>query len=111
MQDGNSELLTSETAAFIEALRAAVNDLASKEETRNGKAEDEDKSYLREKLLAVKTACYDYDVKTANAAITQLREKSWSQSTHNLLAAIAKYLLSSDFDEIAEVVDKYFESN
>ena len=35
---------------------------------------------------------------------------SWSQSTHNLIAAISKYLLSSDFDEIVSIVDKYFES-
>ncbi|MCL2029140.1 MAG: PAS domain-containing protein [Deltaproteobacteria bacterium] len=109
-RDGYIESMTSETSAFIDSLRAIVKDLAAREEAENIEAADENKPFLSEKLLAVKAACDDYDVKTINDAIIQLRKEPWSQPTHNLLAAIARYLLSSDFDEIVDVVDKYFES-
>ena len=109
-RDGDIELMKPETMAFTESLRAVVNDLTAKEETKNSETADENKPYLYEKLLAIKAACEDYDVKTLNDAIIQLREKSWSKSTNNLLAAISRYLLNSDFGEIVDVVDKYFGS-
>ncbi|MCL2000812.1 MAG: hypothetical protein FWG74_05200, partial [Planctomycetes bacterium] len=107
-REGKIELVRPETSAFLDSLRAIVNDFAAKKETGNHETADEDKPYLHEQLLVIKAACGVYDVKTMDDAITQLRGKSWSPSTHDLLAAIARCLLSSDFDEIVDMVDKYF---
>ena len=72
-------------------------------------ATDEDPSFLREKLLEVKAACENYDESAADSALSELKEKSWSRTTKELLNTIAENLLHSDFDEIVEVVDKFIE--
>jgi len=110
-QYGEIELMASETAAFIDALRKVVRGLTMREENDGSATADENKPYLYEKLIAIKAACSAYDVKALNDAIMQLSEKSWSQSTHNLLSAISKYLLSSDFEDIVDAVDDFLDSD
>ena len=64
-----------------------------------------------EKLLAIKAACEEYDGKIADEIIAKLREKAWSQSTKKMLNTIGAHLLHSDFDEVADVVNKFTEAN
>jgi len=65
---------------------------------------------LREKLLVIKTACEEYDENTAEKALQELDNTTWSPSTKELLSAISKHLLHSDFDEIVDVVNQFMDS-
>ena len=112
-RDGDTEVIKNETPGFIASLRALVEELAPKKEKS---AEDEsaavveDLPYLREKLLAIKAACEEYDEKTADDAISELKNKTWSQKTKDLLDGISENLLHSDFDLIVEMADKFLEA-
>ena len=104
-RDNDAALISRDTPAFIEKLKATVEKLAPPEKTYEGGAPpDEDQTYLREKLLDVEEACETYDKKTAKAIINELRQKTWPQKTESLLAKIAGYLLSGDFEEAASAV-------
>jgi HPt (histidine-containing phosphotransfer) domain-containing protein len=107
---GDTEIMLSQTSAFLDSLRALVEELTPEETAEGGETADEDRSHLHEKLLAVKAACEEYDEKTADELITKLREKTWSQPAKELLSAIAEHLLHSDFDEIVELVNTFMET-
>jgi CheY-like chemotaxis protein len=107
---GNIEVKIPEIQAFISSLRALIDELVPKEEKACVVSTDKDCVYLNEKLLIIKLACEEYDICTADAAMKELREKSWSQQTKELLNVIAEYLLRSDFDELVGFVDKYLET-
>ncbi|MCL1820878.1 MAG: ATP-binding protein [Oscillospiraceae bacterium] len=105
-REGKLDIIASETPAFLSSLRAFVEEITP-QKTAGVDAADEDKAFLREKLLAVKAACEDYDVNAAENAIAELREKSWSQPTNELLTAISEQLLYSDFDEAIKSAEDY----
>jgi len=108
-RDGNVELITSETPAFLTSLRAYTEELKPKDEAKSEKTSDENKSLLREKLLEIKTACEEYDENTADKALAELRDLSWAQSVNDLLSIIGEQLLHSDFDEIVDNIGKFME--
>ena len=99
-------VMTSDTPAFLAALRALIDDLAPEkedgDETAAADLTDEDWAYLRDKLSTIKEACESFDKKTANGAIAELREKTWPLPVRELLSALAEYLLHSDFEDAAE---------
>ena len=105
-------IIAAETPAFLHKLKTFVNKITegkNKSGNLDAPMEDkaEDKSYLREKLLAIKTACGDYNEVTAEEVLKELKGKSWSQPTKELLDTISHYLLRSDFDEAVDAVDKF----
>jgi signal transduction histidine kinase/ABC-type amino acid transport substrate-binding protein/DNA-binding response OmpR family regulator len=106
-RDGNKEAIASETPAFLSSLRDFVNELTPKEETTGQDVTDEDEVYLCKMLLAIKTACEEYDEKTAEGLLTELKGKTWSRQTNELLGAISGHLLHSDFDEIVDGITKF----
>ena len=109
-RDGNTGLIASETPAFIKSLRAYMEELKPKNENARDETTEENKSYLRESLLTIKTACEEYDESTADKLITELRKKTWPQTINDLLGTIAEQLLHSDFDEIVEKINKFMET-
>jgi PAS domain S-box-containing protein len=104
------EIIQSETPAFISALQAVVEELKPKMETAAIEKADEDKPFLTEMLHAIKMACADYDEKTVDNVLTELRRTAWSRQTNELLGKIAEQLLHSDFDEIMDGINKFMES-
>jgi len=102
----NIKILQSETPAFLSALRAFTEGLKPKDDADAADNTDEDKAYLRERLLAIKTACEEYDEKSAEEELSSLRQKAWTHETKELLDTIDELLLHSDFDEIVELIDK-----
>jgi signal transduction histidine kinase/DNA-binding response OmpR family regulator len=106
-RSGNTEVMASETPAFLSSLKKMIEELTPKEETDAGEASDEDQSYFREKLLAIRAACEEYDEKTADDIIAELRKKAWPHTARELLSAISEHLLHSDFDEVVNVVNTY----
>jgi CheY-like chemotaxis protein len=109
--DKNFDILTSETPVFLQALKDYIDAVALeiKNNENNIIKEDEDTSFLHEKLLLIKTACEEYDETKAEKAITELREKTWSDSTDETLNNIDKNLLHCDFDEIIDIINKFLE--
>jgi CheY-like chemotaxis protein/HPt (histidine-containing phosphotransfer) domain-containing protein len=111
-REGNTDVMASETPAFLNLLRAFVGELTPQEDKIDEEATvtvDEDKAYLHEKLILIKAACEEYDESTAEDIITELREKEWLQPTKKLLGSISEHLLHSDFDEIVDAVNKFME--
>jgi signal transduction histidine kinase len=106
-------VMTSETPAFLEALRGMTDKYRAKEDDgviAQEEMDNDDRVYLSEKLLAIQTACEEYDVKAANEALAELGQKKWPQSIKELLDAISEYLLFSDFDEATKLAKDFGEN-
>jgi signal transduction histidine kinase/CheY-like chemotaxis protein len=101
------ELIQSETPDFINALQAVVKELKPIMETAAVGNEDEDKPYLKEMLHTIIMACAEYDQNTVDNTLIEFRKKAWSPQTNELLSTIAEQLLHSDFDEIADDINKF----
>jgi HPt (histidine-containing phosphotransfer) domain-containing protein len=98
--------ISAEIPPFLDALRAVIEKVRPQEEDDAGKTVDEDRAYLREKMLAIQAACGVYDRKAAKDALAELRQKVWSRPTKEYLNTIAAHLLHSDFEEAAGVAEK-----
>jgi PAS domain S-box-containing protein len=110
-REQNIKLILSELPAFLEKLYTIVEKLESKEEAKN-KAndktiEDVNIPLLKEKLLAVKSACESYNKKAAKEILAELRQKSWPHSVEEQFDALSGLFLHSDFDEAAKAINDY----
>jgi PAS domain S-box-containing protein len=105
-RDRDTAVMSSETPALLNALREIIERIAPKEENAADESTDEDRSYLREKLLALQAACTMYDKKVAKDVLSELEHKAWSHPTKELLDTLARELLHSKFKRIASAVDK-----
>jgi signal transduction histidine kinase/CheY-like chemotaxis protein len=107
-------VMMSETPAFLEALRKVIEKNKPKEDYNDADAANENseytRAYLDEKLFTIQKACGEYDEKTANMALDELRQKKLPRSVRELLGAIAGHLLHSDFEEAANLAKDYTEN-
>ncbi|MCL1805491.1 MAG: transporter substrate-binding domain-containing protein [Clostridiales bacterium] len=109
-REGNTTAMTTETPAFLDALRVVTERLAPHDEGGGGEAADADLPYLRETLLKIKEACGSFDKKTARNLIGELRDKPWPQPIGEFLSDIAEHLLHSDFDELTAATERFLET-
>jgi CheY-like chemotaxis protein len=100
-RERDTAVMAAETPPFLDALRAVIEKIASKEEDGDSETADEDLAYLSEKLHAVQAACAAYNIHVAEDALTELRQKAWSRQTRKQLDAIATHLLLSEFEDAA----------
>jgi len=109
-REQNAAVISDETPAFLIELRKIL------EKTRPGKDDsagavevitDDNRKYLYEKLIAIQAASAEYDKKAAKDALADLRTKTWPASTKELLHTISEYLLHSDFEDAANLIDNY----
>ncbi|MDR2717290.1 MAG: response regulator [Treponema sp.] len=100
----DTALMAAETPAFVNSLREIIRKIKSTEDSWDSDAADEDKAYLKEKLLSIREFCASYDKKAAKDALGELRQKTWSRSTKELLNAITEHLLHSEFEKVADIV-------
>jgi CheY-like chemotaxis protein len=107
VQNGETEIDTAVTAAFVDSLRILIDEMKQSKTNKSNKVVNEDKDFLREKLLVLKAACDDLDEDSIDDVMAQLGEKTWSEPTAKLIDTIAGHLLHSDFTKIEEVVKKY----
>jgi DNA-binding response OmpR family regulator len=105
-RDKNFDVIITETPAFITSLKALVTELTPEEAQPEEEIKD-DVMLLREKLAAIKNACGEYDRKTANDSIDELKNTKWSKSVKDLLYEISECLLHSDFEEAESKIDSY----
>jgi len=107
-RERNTALITAETPAFLNSLREVIKNIKSTENNGDNNAVDEDKAYLREKLLLIQEACAAYNKKAAKETLGELRQKTWSRSTRELLNAVTDHLLHSEFEEAADILKNYY---
>jgi signal transduction histidine kinase/CheY-like chemotaxis protein len=106
-RDANIGIIAAETPAFLKALRDVIDEFTPKEEY-TAEMTAEDKAFLHEKLLVIKTACQEYNEIKADEALIALRKTAWPQPVKKLLDMISEHLLHSDFDEIVDLADKFY---
>jgi CheY-like chemotaxis protein len=104
VQKRNFALIITETPAFINALRKVSEKLAAK---TGDEPEDEDLAFLHEKLQIVQTACEAHDKQTAKNVLIELKRKTWSRLTKDLLNTIIESVLKDKFDEAANLSRNY----
>ena len=105
------DVISAETPAFLNNLRKIIEELTpDKRECESIRMDAQDFAYLREKLLVVQDACSTYDKKTAKAAISELRQKTWPYAVEELLGTVAEHLLHSNFEEVARVSEEIIKS-
>jgi signal transduction histidine kinase/DNA-binding response OmpR family regulator len=105
------QTMTGETKNFLDALQAVIIKIKPKDEEDAG-IEDSKEAllYLREKLTDIKNACDAYDKKTVKNTLNELKEKTWSHNTKELMNTIADHLLHSEFDEVSSLADSYIKT-
>jgi signal transduction histidine kinase/DNA-binding response OmpR family regulator/HPt (histidine-containing phosphotransfer) domain-containing protein len=101
-------VMKAETNTFLDRLRGIIAKIKPKD-ADNEPSEDADEAiaFLREKLIIIREACAEFEKKTAKNALGELREKTWSHNTRELLNKIAEHLLHSEFDNAAALADEY----
>jgi hypothetical protein len=112
-QEKNIAEMEARTPVFFDSLRALVEKIRQKNEDENKEEEtvddigDEERGYLREKMLIIETACAAYDGRTVSDTIDILRQKKWPRPVRELVDTIAKQLLHSEFIEITQCSRDY----
>ena len=113
-RENNINLILSEIPSFLEKLGAIVKRLepafvkTGEDAGENANAAGNysgDIQYLREKLLAVKNACANYDKKTAKDNLAEV--KAWSKSFDERLSAMSVHLLHSELDDVIKFIEEY----
>ena len=110
-REGRYETIISETPYFLNLLRSFMEELMPLEKTTADVTVDEDKTYLCEKLLAIKAACVEYNENSAYEAFMELKKSAWSKPTKMLLNTIGERLLHSDFDDIVDEINRFIETS
>jgi CheY-like chemotaxis protein/two-component sensor histidine kinase len=96
------------TPAFLEALSEVIEKNRLKEDEGNEQEESEEAyAYLSEKLIAIQTACEQYDEAAANSALAELKQAKWPHPVKELLDTISEHLLHSDFEEAAKLAEDH----
>jgi len=108
-REKDKNVITTEINGFIEKLKAVIEKNKPKE---NNAVEDTEEALalLREKLLVIQKACTAYNKKAAKDALNKLREKTWASNTRKLIDSISEYLLHSEFDDAAAIIDNYIKN-
>jgi HPt (histidine-containing phosphotransfer) domain-containing protein len=100
-REQNFSVITAKVPEFLSALQILIEKATPKQEEDTV---DEDVAYLREKLLAIQSACEAYDKKNAKKALAELNGKTWSHKTKETLEKIAEHILHSDFEAVVAIV-------
>ena len=101
----NSAVMSEETPAFLDALKSLIEKLISIKESNNAQMTIEDRAYLREKLIELKTACQAADKKAAKEAMNDLNQKEWPSLIDDVLGELSVCLLHSDFEKAATIAE------
>jgi signal transduction histidine kinase/FixJ family two-component response regulator/HPt (histidine-containing phosphotransfer) domain-containing protein len=105
----DTAVMTAETPAFLNSLRAFIGKIKPKEIDEGGETADAniDRPYLLEKLAVLRETCAEYNKKAAKDAVAELRQKTWPRPVNKLLDAISEHLLHSEFADAAGLAENY----
>ena len=104
---GEHQVFCSEFEAFIYELEELVHDLSSEIKKTIVSETDSNPNFLRESLNIILSACSDFDEKTIDLKVNELKNEIWSAETNRLIKSINEYLLHSDFDEVENIVANF----
>ncbi|MCL1908129.1 MAG: ATP-binding protein [Holophagaceae bacterium] len=88
------------TPVFVEALRALIKKYKFDDTDSSEGLSDSDIAFMREKLVAVNEACRIFDIKTAKAALAELRAKTWPRGIGNAIDEISLHILRGEFSKV-----------
>ena len=110
-REKNINLISTETKGFLESLQAVIGKIKPKDED-DANIEDSKDSliFLREKLTEIKNACAAYDKKAVKKILNDLKGKTWSHKTKEMMNSIADHLLHSEFDEVSDLAESYIKT-
>jgi len=104
-RDKDIDLILSDTQDFVDKLSKVVIEIKLKNKDDEIAEDTADALvFLNEKLEIIGTACAAFDKKTVKKTLSELREKTWSPETKELINLIAEHLLHSEFDETAALI-------
>ena len=111
-REENTNMVYAEAPAFLEELRTYIAQVAALDaEHKDGKVyiceSEEDRLFLREKLLIIQNACEDYDDHAIEKALEQLHAKKRGKTAEDMLALISDQLLRGDFGKISETIQAF----
>jgi HPt (histidine-containing phosphotransfer) domain-containing protein len=110
-RENDTNMMLSETGNFLEELRKVINEIKPKDEENLIEDSEECLFLLQEKLVIIKEACITFDKKTIKNILNELKEKTWSQKTKELLNKIAECILHSEFDNAVSLADEYIKND
>ena len=108
VQKRDFAMIITETPTFVDSLRKVNEKLEAKSVEE---PEIEDLAFLREKLQIVQAACEAHDKQTAKSTLIELKHKTWSRLTKDLLNMIIENVLKDNFDEAANLSRDYNATN
>jgi CheY-like chemotaxis protein len=107
-QAGNERdfaVIAYETPTLTNALRVLIDKYKSAEKGETAEISGDDKVFLRDKLLEIKTACEAFDITAAKDALDDLRRKAWPHHINGSLDEISVHLLHSAFKKAAAIAE------
>jgi CheY-like chemotaxis protein/HPt (histidine-containing phosphotransfer) domain-containing protein len=106
-REKNIALISEESSKFLEKLSSVLENLKSENPSvESEELVEEDKDYLIEKILVIKTACDKYDRKGIKTALNDLKQKEWRQETKVLISTMSEQLLHGDFEALANIAER-----
>ncbi|MDR2581345.1 MAG: response regulator [Fibromonadaceae bacterium] len=109
-KERNKNAIRTKTPKLIDILWTIVRKIEAEAKVETAATHDENADYLREQLKVIGEACANYNARTANATLANLKKMSWTCETQALLEQIAEHILYSDFEEANALAKKYGES-
>ena len=108
-REGKVDMLTSGTEEFLDKVKPVIEKIKKIlsegiKENNHDKISQTKLSFLRQQLSVIKSAVSEYNTKTAEDVLSQLRTETWPQDIQNLLNAVSGCLLHSDFDEVQKTL-------
>jgi HPt (histidine-containing phosphotransfer) domain-containing protein len=100
-------VISSETPAFIDALRLLVVKYKPREKSQPAGISDENTLHLRKKLNEIKETCKNYDINEAETILNDLKHNTWPHTINDLLDGIAENLLCGKLKEVVVLVDNF----
>jgi len=103
-REGNKDVIKAKAQEFVDTVNNIIKSIDDKN-ISEGIVTAEDTGYLNERLRMISEACKNYDFKTTEKVLSDLRQKQWTKKTEEMIDKIGEYVLHSDFEELAEFIE------
>jgi len=104
-------IISNETPALVAALKSLIEKYKPKTVSAAGNISQDDEIFLQEKLNEIKSACENFNKRTAKTVLDSLKQKSWTNTTNDFLDAISLHLLHGEFNKVVDAVENFTPSS
>jgi HPt (histidine-containing phosphotransfer) domain-containing protein len=110
-EERNINLIVDKTPVFIEELKSLIQKFnpqgtSSIPASRVDILYSASAEYLKEKLNELKTACETFDIRAAEAILSEKKKKTWPQETDDAINKISVCLLRSEFKKAVSIMEE-----